>query len=105
MQDGKGTIITNAFQKFLDEFKSKPNMIWVHKSSKFYNRLMKFWLEKNAIEMYSTHNEVKSVDTERFMRTLKELNLEIHNFILKKRCIDKLDDIVNKYKHNSNETC
>ena len=33
---------------------------------------MKFWLEKNAIEMYSTHNEVKSVNTERFMRTLKE---------------------------------
>ena len=57
--------------------------------------------------MYSTHNEVKSVDTERFMRTLKESNLEIHNFSLKKRCIDKLDDIVivNKYKHNSNETC
>ena len=46
---------------------------------------MKFWLEKNAIEMYSTHNEVKFVDTKRFIRTLKELNLEIHNFTLKKK--------------------
>ena len=30
---------------------------------------MKSWLEKN--EMYSTHNEAKSVVSERFIRTLK----------------------------------
>ena len=29
------------------------------------------WLEKNAIEMYSTHNKRKSVVPERFIRTLK----------------------------------
>ena len=40
----------------------KPNEIWVDKGSKFYNRSMKSWLEKkNDIEMYSTHNERKSV--------------------------------------------
>ena len=32
---------------------------------------MKSWLEKNAIEMYSTHNEGKSAIAERFIRTLK----------------------------------
>ena len=32
---------------------------------------MKSWLEKNAIEMYLTHKEGKSV-AERFIRTLKE---------------------------------
>ena len=32
---------------------------------------MKSWLEKNAIEMYSTHNEGKSVVAEIFIRTLK----------------------------------
>ena len=32
---------------------------------------MKSWLEKNGIEMYSTHNEGKSVIAERFIRTLK----------------------------------
>ena len=31
---------------------------------------MKLWLEKIDIEMYSTHNERKSV-AERFIRTLK----------------------------------
>ena len=32
---------------------------------------MKSWLEQNAIEMYSTHNERKSVIAEKFIRTLK----------------------------------
>ena len=31
---------------------------------------MKSWLEKNGIEIYSIHNEEKSVIAERFMRTL-----------------------------------
>ena len=38
---------------------------------KIYNRSMNSWLEKNDKEMYSTHNEGKSVITERFIRTLK----------------------------------
>ena len=32
---------------------------------------MKSWLEKNDIEMYSSHNEAKSVVAERLIRTLK----------------------------------
>ena len=32
---------------------------------------MKPWLEKNDIETYSAHNEVKSVVAERFIGTLK----------------------------------
>ena len=39
------------------------------KDEKNYNRSMKSWLEKNDIEMYSTHNEGKSVIVERFIRT------------------------------------
>ena len=44
----KGITITNAFQK---KSNRKPNKIWVDKSSEFYNRSMKSWLETNAIEM------------------------------------------------------
>ena len=32
---------------------------------------MNSWLEKNAIEMYATHNEGKFVVAERFIRALK----------------------------------
>ena len=41
------------------------------KVGNFYNRSMKLWLGKNAIEIYSTHNEGKSLVMERFIRTLK----------------------------------
>ena len=34
----------------LDYLKGKPNKLWVDKGSKFCNRSMKSWLEKN-IEM------------------------------------------------------
>ena len=69
LKDKKGVTIVNGFQKVLDDFKRKPNKIWVDKDSKFYNRSMKSW--KNDIEMHSTHNKGKSVVAERFIRTLK----------------------------------
>ena len=36
---------------------------------------MKSWLEDNDIEMYSAHNEGKSVVAENFIRTIKKKNL------------------------------
>ena len=57
LREKKEITITNAFQKVLDKSNCKPNKIWVDKGSEFYNRSMKSWLEKNAIEMYSTHDE------------------------------------------------
>ena len=45
---------------------------------------MKSWLEKNNIEIYSTHNE-------------GNLLLQVYDFNIKN--IDKLDDIVNKYNN------
>ena len=63
--------ITNAFQKFLKGSNKKPNEIWVDEGSEFYNSSFKKWLKDNDIEMYSIHNEGKSVVAERFIRTLK----------------------------------
>ena len=60
---------------------------------------MKSWLEKNDIEMYSTHNEGKSVVAERFIRTLKDKIYRFMTSISKNVYIDKLDDIVNEYKN------
>ena len=70
LKDKKGITIVNVFQKVLNKSNCKPNKIWVDKGSKFYNRSMKSWLEKNGIEMYSTHDE-GNVAAERFIRTLK----------------------------------
>ena len=60
---------------------------------------MKSWLEKNDIEMYSTHNEGKSVVAERFIRTIKNKIYKHMTSISKNVYIDNLDDIVNEYNN------
>ena len=65
--------ITNTFQNIIDEskHKQKKQKTIIDKGSKFCNRL-----QKNNIEMYSTHNEGKSVKPDTF--TL------IHDFSIEK---------------------
>ena len=55
--------------------------------------------KKNDIEMYSTHNEGKSVVAERFIRTLKNKIYKYMISISKNVYIDKLDNIVNKFNN------
>ena len=43
---------------------------------------MKSWLRDNNIEIYSTHNEGKVA--KRIIRNLKEWNLQIYDFSIKK---------------------
>ena len=54
--------------------------------------------------MYSTHNEVKSVVAERFIRTLKNRTYKYMTSISKNVYIDKLDYMVNKYKNTYHRT-
>ena len=72
LNDKKGTAITNAFQKSLNESKRKTNKIWADKGSKLHNRSMKSYLQNSDIEIYSMHNEGKSVIAERFITTVKK---------------------------------
>ena len=71
MKDKKGVSIVNVLQKILDDSNRKPNKIWVDKGSEFYNSSFEKWLKDNDIEMYSIHNEGKSVVFEKFIKTLK----------------------------------
>ena len=100
----KDITIASAFQKILKESNRKPNKIWVDKGSQFCNRSMKSWSEKNDIEMYSTHNEGKSVIAERYIRTLKNKIYEYMTSISKNPYINKLDEIVNKYNNTYHST-
>ena len=54
--------------------------------------------------MYSTHNEGKSIVAERFIRTLKNKIYKYMTSVLKNVCINKLDDIVNKYNNTYHST-
>ena len=71
LKDKKCVTIVSAFQKVLDKSRLKPNEIWVDKGSELYNNSLKKWLKDNKIEMYSVHNEGKSVVAEKLIRALK----------------------------------
>ena len=104
LKDKKGITITNAFQKVLDKSNGKPNKKWVEKGSECSNRSIKSWLQDNNVEMYSIHNEEKSVAAERYTRTLKNKVYKYMTLISKNVHIDKLDDIVNKYNSTYHRT-
>ena len=55
--------------------------------------------KNNGIEKYSIHNKGKSVVAGIFIRTLKNKIYKYMTSISKNVCIDKLDDIVNKYNN------
>ena len=69
-KDKKGVSIVNAFQSILKNSKRKSNKIWVDHGSEFYNSVFKKFLKDNDIEMYSKHNEGKSVVAERFIKNV-----------------------------------
>ena len=83
----------------LDDSNRKPNKTWVDKGSDFYNSSFKRWLKDNYIEMYSIHNEGKSVVAEEFIRTLKTKIYKYMTAISKNVYIDKLNDMVNEYNN------
>ena len=89
LKDKKGVSIVNAFQKIIKESDRKPNKIWVDKGSEFYSNFLKKSLKDNDIEMYSVHNEGKSVVAERFIRTLKNRIYKYMTSISKNIYIDK----------------
>ena len=59
---------------------------------------------ENDIEMYSEHNEGKSVVAERFIWTLRNKIYKYMTSILKNIYIEKLDDLINKYSNAYHNT-
>ena len=53
IKDKKGTSIVNTFKRIISKGR-KPNKIWIHEGSEFYNNSFKGFLKINNIGMYST---------------------------------------------------
>ena len=104
LKDNKCVSIVNSFQKILKESARKAHKIWVDKGSEFYNSHFEKWLKYNRIEMYSIHNEGKSVVAERFIRTIKNKIYKHMISISKNMYIDKVDDTVHKYNNTKHRT-
>ena len=104
LKNKKSTTVTDAFQQILDKSVYKPNKILVDQGSEFYNNHFKKWLKDNNIEMYSTHNEGKSVVAEQFIRTLKNKIYKRMTAISKNVYFDVSDDIVDEYNNTYHRT-
>ena len=91
-------------QSILRNSKRKPNKIWTDQGSQFYNTHFKKWLKDNNIELYSTHNEGKSVVAERFIRILKNQNLQTHDSYSENVYFNVLNDIVGEYNNTYHRT-
>ena len=104
LKDKKGSTIVNAFQSILNNSKRKPNKIWVDQDSEFYNTHFKKWVKGNNIEMYSTHNERKSVVAERLIRTLKNKIYKHMETISKTVYFDVLNNIVDECNNTCHKT-
>ena len=71
LKNKKFITIVNAFLNILNESGLKPSKIWIDKNREFYKRSMKTWLQDIDLEMYSMHDEGKSVVVERFIGPLR----------------------------------
>ena len=65
---------------------------------------MNSFLQNNSIEMYSRHDEGKSVVAKRFIRTVGNKIYKYMTSISKNVHIDKLDDIMNNYNNAYHST-
>ena len=112
LKDKKRVGIVDAFQKISDDSNrsdakskgAKLNKIWVDKGSEFYNNSLNKWSKDNDIEIYSIHNEGKSVVAERFIRALKSKIYQYMTSLSKYVYIDKLYDIVSEYNDTYHRT-
>ena len=104
LKEKKGSSIVNGVQSILKKFVRKPNKIWVHYGSEFYNNNFKKVLKENDIEMYSTHNKGKSAVAERFIKTLKNKIYKHMATVDKNLNFNVLDYIVNKYNNTDHSS-
>ena len=74
------------------------------KGSKFFSSFFKKLLNDNDTEIYSIHNEGKSVVAERFIRTLKTNIYKYTTLVSKNVYIDQLDNIVDENNNTYHRT-
>ena len=77
----------------------KPNKIWLDLVKECNNRSIKLWLQNNNVEMYSIHNDGKSIVAKRFIRTLTNKIYKHLTAVSRQMYINKLDNVATKYNN------
>ena len=90
--------VTKAFSNLWSN-QYPPERLWVDKGKEFYNKLMKYLLDKHHVQVYSTENEEKSSVVERWNRTIKRIMWKYFTANNTNVYINVLPDIVHKYNN------
>ena len=92
LKDKTGKSVALALKTIFKE--RKPEKMWVDKGKEFYNKDV-----KDLIELYSTENEEKSSDVERWIRTMKEKMWKYFTANSMNNFINQLPDLVKEYNN------
>ena len=68
LKDKKAKIVLHSFIGIVNKSERKPNQLWFDQGRTFCNNLLRKCLDDNDILMHSTHNEGKSLVSERFIK-------------------------------------
>ena len=100
LKDKTGVNVAKALQDIISISDRKPEKIWSDRGTEFYNTTVYRLLQRNDIELYSTHNDPKASIAERFIRTLRG-KIE-SNFILTQSTVwyDILPELIREYNNS-----
>ena len=98
LKEKDGVSVSKALKEIFNQ--RKPEKLWTEKGKKFYNKHVK----ELGVELYSTENEEKSSVVERWNRTMKEKMFKYFTANNTNKCIDVLDDFVERYSNTRHST-
>lgn len=92
-----GLDVSKAIVNIFDQEGRKPEYLQTDRGLEFYNTHVKSLLNKNNIELFSVHSEIKAAHVERFNRTLKNRMFRYFTYSGSKRWVDELQSFVTGY--------
>ena len=87
-----GQEVANVFSRIIKE--RRPSKMWVDTGRKIYNKDI-----QKLVELYSTENEEKSCEIERFNITIKEKMFKYFSANNTRKYVDVLDLLVDQYNN------
>ena len=104
LKDKKGPTIADAFKVFWKIQKENQIRYGLIKAGNFTTLIFNKWLKGRKVEMYSTHNEGKSVVAERFIRTSKNKIYKHMTAHSENVYFNVSNDIIDKYNNRYKKT-
>ena len=108
LKNKTGEVVKTAFEEIFNEWDRKPKYLFTDRGTEFYNSIIKAFLNKHKISLYSTESELKASICERMVKTLKH---KMERIITTKKILNEpiswseiLIDIVYAYNYNDKHT-